>query len=94
MPTASWEGAVIAQSDRCEMVEGNAYFPPDAVRREHLAPSDHTSVCSWKGTARYYDVVVGDRRNPNAAWTYPTPSPAARKITGYVAFWKGVRVDP
>jgi len=94
MPTASWEGAVLAQSDRCVVIEGNQYFPADSVRREHLAPSDHTSVCSWKGTAQYYDVVVAGKRNPNAAWYYPTPLPAAKQIAGYVAFWKGVSVDP
>lgn len=94
MPKATWEGAVLAQSDRCVVVEGNQYFPPDDVRREVLEPSDHTSVCPWKGTARYYDVVVNGKRNPNAAWYYPEPSPAAREIAGHIAFWKGVRVEP
>ena len=94
MPKATWEGAVLAESDRCVVVEGNQYFPPEAVRREVLEPSDHTSVCSWKGTARYYDVVVNGKRNPNAAWYYPEPSPAARQIAGRIAFWKGVRVEP
>jgi uncharacterized protein (DUF427 family) len=91
---AIWEDVVLAESDRCVVVEGNPYFPADAVKREHLEPSDHTSVCSWKGTAHYYDVVVGGKRNPNAAWTYPEPSPAARQIAGRIAFWKGVRVEP
>jgi uncharacterized protein (DUF427 family) len=94
MPKASWEGAVLAESDRCVAVEGNQYFPPDAVRRELLEPSDHTSVCPWKGTARYYDVVVNGKRNPNAAWYYPEPLPAAKQIAGRIAFWKGVRVEP
>jgi len=94
VPKATWEGAVLAESDRCVVVEGNQYFPPEAVRREVLEPSDHTSVCSWKGTARYYDVVVNGKRNPNAAWYYPEPSPAARQIAGRIAFWKGVRVEP
>ena len=94
MPKASWEGAVLAESDRCVVVEGNQYFPPDAVRREVLEPSDHTSVCPWKGTARYYDVVVNGKRNPNAAWYYPEPLPAAKQIAGRIAFWKGVRVEP
>jgi uncharacterized protein (DUF427 family) len=93
MSKASWEGAVLAESDRCVVVEGNQYFPPDAVRRELLEPSDHTSVCSWKGTARYYDVVVNGKRNPNAAWYYPEPLPAAKQIAGRIAFWKGVRVE-
>jgi uncharacterized protein (DUF427 family) len=94
VPKATWEGAVLAQSDRCVVVEGNQYFPLDDVRREVLEPSDHTSVCPWKGTARYYDVVVNGKRNPNAAWYYPEPSPAAREIAGRIAFWKGVRVEP
>ena len=94
MPKASWEGAVLAESDRCVVVEGNQYFPPDAVRREVLEPSDHTSVCPWKGKARYYDVVVNGKRNPNAAWYYPEPLPAAKQIAGRIAFWKGVRVEP
>ena len=94
MPTATWEGAVLAESDRCVVVEGNQYFPPEAVRREVLEPSDHTSVCSWKVTARYYDVVVNGKRNPNAAWYYPEPLPAAKQIAGRIAFWKGVRVEP
>lgn len=93
MPKATWEGSVLAQSDRCVVVEGNQYFPPEDVRRETLEPSDHTSVCQWKGTARYYDVVVNGKRNPNAAWYYPEPLPAAKQIAGRVAFWKGVRVD-
>lgn len=93
MPKATWEGAVLAESDRCVVVEGNQYFPPDAVRREVLEPSDHTSVCPWKGTARYYDVVVNGKCNPNAAWYYPEPLPAAKQIAGRIAFWRGVRVE-
>jgi uncharacterized protein (DUF427 family) len=84
---------VLAESDRCVVVEGNQYFPPDSVRRELLEPSDHTSVCPWKGTALYYDVVVNGKRNPNAAWYYPSPLPAAKQIAGRIAFWKGVRVE-
>jgi len=94
VPKATWEGAVLAESDRCVAVEGNQYFPPEAVQRQLLEPSDHTSVCSWKGTARYYDVVVNGKRNPNAAWYYPEPSPAAKQIAGRIAFWKGVQVEP
>jgi uncharacterized protein (DUF427 family) len=93
VPKATWEGAVLAESDRCVVIEGNQYFPPEAVQREMLEPSDHITVCSWKGTARYYDVVVNGKRNPNAAWYYPEPLPAAKQITGRIAFWKGVRVE-
>lgn len=92
MATATWGGSVIAESDDTRIVEGNHYFPPDAVRQEHLRPTEHHSVCPWKGTASYYDVVVGDVVNPNAAWYYPEPRDAANEITGYVAFWKGVTV--
>jgi uncharacterized protein (DUF427 family) len=94
MPRAIWKGAVIAQSNRTEVVEGNQYFPPDAVKREHLRESSTHSVCPWKGTASYYDVVVGDQVNKDAAWYYPTPKEAARQIANHVAFWHGVTVEP
>ncbi len=89
---AVWSGAVIAESDRCQVVEGNQYFPPESVKREHLRPSATHTVCSWKGTASYYDVVVGDQVNRDAAWYYPTPKDAAASIAGWVAFWHGVAV--
>ncbi|HEY8514685.1 MAG TPA: DUF427 domain-containing protein [Candidatus Binatia bacterium] len=94
MARASWNGAVIADSEVFETVEGNVYFPPDRVRREHLRDSATTSVCPWKGTARYYDVVVGDDVNRDAAWYYPDPKPAASNIKDHVAFWRGVEVQP
>ena len=96
MPRAIWEGVVLAEApdDQVEVVEGNVYFPPDAVRREHLRPSDARTVCPWKGTASYYDVAVGDRVNEGAAWYYPQPKEAARRIGGRIAFWRGVRVEP
>ena len=93
MPKASWENAVIAESDRCEVVEGNQYFPPDAIRMEHFRPSTTTTVCSWKGLANYYDVVVNGKINKDAAWYYAEPLPAAKQIKGHVAFWRGVKVD-
>jgi uncharacterized protein (DUF427 family) len=93
MTRASWNGAVLAESDTTEIVEGNHYFPPDSIRQEFFRASDTHTVCSWKGTASYYDVVVNGQVNPDAAWYYPTPKPAAQNIAGYVAFWKGVRVD-
>jgi uncharacterized protein (DUF427 family) len=93
MAKAIWNDTVIAESDRFEIVEGNVYFPADSMRTEHLrASSTHTS-CPWKGTASYYDVVVGDAVNRDAAWYYPTPSAAAAQIKGHVAFWKGVKVE-
>jgi uncharacterized protein (DUF427 family) len=93
MPRASWNGAVIAASDEFESVEGNLYFPPDKVRRELLRDSTTTTVCPWKGTAHYYDVVVGGEVNRDAAWYYPEPKPAARNIKDHVAFWRGVEVE-
>jgi uncharacterized protein (DUF427 family) len=84
---------VIAESDATRVVEGNHYFPPDAVRREHLAPSETHTICHWKGEASYYDVVAGGAVNRDAAWYYPAPREAAEQIAGYVAFWRGVTVE-
>ena len=91
---AIWNGAVIAESDATVVVEGNHYFPPASLNRDHLRPSDHTTVCPWKGTAGYFDVVVGDEENPNAAWIYREPKEAAAEIRDHVAFWRGVEVTP
>ena len=93
MAKAIWEDTVIAESDDCVMVEGNHYFPADSVRMEFMQPVDHTTVCGWKGVANYYDIVVGGKRNPGAAWYYAAPLPAASQIEGRIAFWKGVRVE-
>jgi uncharacterized protein (DUF427 family) len=94
MPTATWQGTTIAEAPSADIVtvDGNLYFPLIAVGAAHLKPSSHTTVCSWKGTAHYYDVVVGGNVNQNAAWYYPEPKDAAKEIKGYVAFWKGVEV--
>ena len=89
---AIWNGEVIAESDDTVVVEGNHYFPETSLRKEFFRASSQTSVCPWKGTASYYDVEVGDERNPGAAWTYPEPKPAAAEIQGRVAFWRGVEV--
>lgn len=94
MSRAIWNGTVLAESDRCVVVEGNRYFPPDALRRAHFRDSETHTVCSWKGTASYYDIVVNDQTNKDAAWCYPTPKDAAKEIAGYVAFWRGVTVEP
>jgi len=94
MPRAFWKGTSIAESDRSRVVENNHYFPPDAVRREHLRPSDTHTLCGWKGEASYYDVVVGADVNRDAAWYYPDPKPAAEEIRGWIAFWRGVTVEP
>ncbi len=93
MARATWNGAVLAESDTYEVVENNVYFPPNSINRQYLRESDHTSVCPWKGTASYYDVVVEGNTNRNAAWYYPDPSDAAKNIKDHVAFWKGVKVE-
>jgi uncharacterized protein (DUF427 family) len=92
MTTASWNGVVIAESDDIVTVEGNAYFPRDAVREDVLRPSDHHTVCPWKGTASYYDLEVDGAVNKDAVWFYPAPKDAAKEITDRVAFWHGVEV--
>ena len=92
MARAVWNGQVIAESDNTEIVEGNHYFPKEAVNKEFLEESDHHTVCPWKGNASYYDIVVDGKVIENAAWYYPAPSKAAEIITGHVAFWKGVEV--
>ena len=92
MAKANWHNAPLAESAQTQMVEGNHYFPPDSLRREYFEPSDHTTVCPWKGTAHYYHVVVNGEKNANAAWYYPEPKQAAANIKDHVAFWKGVEV--
>jgi uncharacterized protein (DUF427 family) len=93
MPKATWNGAVLAESDRCVVVEGNQYFPLDAIQSEYFQPSDTHTTCPWKGVASYYNIVVDGQVNKDAAWYYPAPKDAAREITGHVAFWRGVKVE-
>ncbi|MGI8754924.1 MAG: DUF427 domain-containing protein [Acidimicrobiales bacterium] len=93
MTTATWHDTLVAESDETVVVEGNHYFPPSSVNQDMLRPSDQTSVCPWKGTASYYDVVVDGDVNPGAAWYYPAPKDAAAEIQDHVAFWNGVTVD-
>ena len=93
MARATWNGAVLADSNATKVVEGNHYFPPESIDRQYFSESSATSVCGWKGTANYYDVVVDGKTNEQAAWFYAEPKEAAAEIAGYVAFWKGVVVD-
>ena len=90
---AIWNGHTIAESDATIVVEGNHYFPPDSIQKDFFTDSSHTSTCPWKGNAKYYNVVVEGKENNDAAWYYPAPKDAAKNITGYVAFWKGVDVQ-
>jgi uncharacterized protein (DUF427 family) len=90
---ATWNGVLIAESDKTILVEGNQYFPAEDVVAERLQPNDTTTHCPWKGDASYYDVVIDGDRNPGSAWYYPEPFAAAAPIRDYVAFWKGVEVS-
>jgi uncharacterized protein (DUF427 family) len=90
---ATWKGEVLAESDETVVVEGNHYFPVNSIKRENLRESETHTVCPWKGTASYYDVVVGGDVNKDAAWFYPEPKDAAREIKDRVAFWRGVKVE-
>lgn len=92
MPKAMWNGAVLAESDRTEIVEGNHYFPPESIRWEYFKESSTHTTCPWKGQANYYTIVVNGKENRDAAWYYPNPKEAAKQIKGYVAFWHGVEV--
>ena len=87
-------GTVLAESDDTVVVENNHYFPPESVHTEFLRPSTTVTVCPWKGQASYYSVVVDGQENPDAAWYYPDPKPAAADIKGHIAFWRGVQVKP
>jgi Uncharacterized protein conserved in bacteria len=90
---AIWNSAVLAESDQTVVIEGNHYFPPESIKREHFHESTTHTVCPWKGTASYYDVVVDGQTNKDAAWYYPETKPAAHEIKGYIAFWHGVKVE-
>ena len=89
---AIWQNTTIAESNDTVIVEGNHYFPPEAVANEFLKSSEHTTYCPWKGTAHYYSVQVGSQTNDDAAWYYPEPKQAADNIRGYVCFWHGIEV--
>ena len=93
MAKAIWENTVLAESDQTSDGEGTQYFPPQAIKTDYFKPSSQHTTCPWKGLANYYDVEVNGKRNANAAWYYPEPKPAATRIKGYVAFWKGVKVE-
>ncbi len=93
MARAVWNDQVVAESNTCEVVDGNHYFPPDTIKREFFQDSETTSVCPWKGTAKYFSLSVGGEVNQDAAWCYPDTKPEAKHFEGYVAFWKGVTVE-
>ena len=90
---AIWENTLLAESIKTIVVEGNHYFPSDSIKREFFKASDTHSTCPWKGLASYYNVQVGEKVNPDAAWYYPEPKDAAKSIKDHVAFWRGVKVS-
>jgi uncharacterized protein (DUF427 family) len=92
MTTATWNGAVIAESTDTVVVEGNHYFPVSSVNRALLRPSATNTICYWKGTAHYYSLEVDGKTNVDAAWYYPEPKPEAAQIKDHIAFWRGVKV--
>jgi len=91
---AIWNGTVIAASDDTVVVEGNHYFPAGSLDRRYVRPSDHTTICGWKGVANYYSLVVNGETNTDAVWYYADPKPAAEAVRDRVAFWKGVQIQP
>ncbi|MGL4500355.1 MAG: DUF427 domain-containing protein [Planktothrix sp.] len=93
MPKAVWNGTVLAESDQCVVVDGNQYFPANSIKPEYFQESNTHTTCGWKGVASYYDIVVEGQKNKDAAWYYPEPKSAAKNIEGYIAFWKGVKVE-
>lgn len=89
---ATWNGAVLAESDQGIVIENNYYFPPNSIQKAYFRPSATHTTCPWKGEASYCSIEVNGQTNADAAWFYPTPKPAAKEITGYYAFWHGVQV--
>ena len=89
---ATWNGETIAESNATIVVEGNHYFPADSINKQYYASTETHTVCGWKGTASYYNVVVNGETNKDAAWYYPDAKDDAKNIEGYIAFWKGVEV--
>jgi uncharacterized protein (DUF427 family) len=93
MAKATWNGEVIAESDKAILVEGNLYFPPDSVKREYLKNSDTKYHCPWKGEAGYYNIVIDAQTNKDGAWYYYKTTDAAKPIENYVAFDKHLGIQ-
>ena len=89
---AKWKGVIIAESETVINIEGNSYFPTNSVKMDYLVASEMHTICHWKGTASYYDLVINGVINKDAAWYYPNSSGLAAKIKNYIAFWQGVEV--
>lgn len=93
MPKAIWNGAVLAESDNTVVVEGNHYFPVDTINKQYFTETNTHTTCPWKGVASYYSIEVDGQVNKDAAWYYPSAKEKAKNIEGYVAFWKGIKVE-
>ena len=93
MPKAIWNGAVLAESNNCELLEGNQYFPPDSINKEYFTSTESHTSCALKGQASYYTIVVDGQENKDAAWYYPNPKPGYERIKNYIGFWRGVKVE-
>ncbi len=90
---AIWNDEIIAESENTVVVEGNHYFPNESVNKKYLVESNKNSFCPWKGTANYFSLKVNGKINDDSAWYYPDPKPAAAEIKGYIAFWRGVKIE-
>lgn len=93
MPKAIWNGAILAESNDTQVVEGNHYFPPSAIAKEYFKESSTHTTCPWKGVASYYTIEVNGQQNKDAAWYYPQAKEKAKHIENYIAFWRGVKVE-
>lgn len=95
MPKAIWNGVILAESDQCETVEGNFYFPPDSIKSEYFKPTETHTTCPWKGVADYFTLEVNGESLKDAAWTYPEAKDRAKPIQGYIAFYKakGITIE-
>ncbi|HUD07126.1 MAG TPA: DUF427 domain-containing protein [Candidatus Saccharimonadales bacterium] len=94
-----WNDIVIAEADKDQLIyiEGNWYFPPDSVKSEFLEKSDTPYTCPWKGVCQYFNLVSGDMKSEDNAWSYPHPKPSAidtvkKDFSNYVAFWRDAKV--
>jgi uncharacterized protein (DUF427 family) len=105
--TVDVDGVRIATTDRPFRVLETShpptyYLPAGSISAGVLVEAGGGSVCEWKGQARYWDVVAGDRTLPRAAWSYPAPTAPFMAIAGHVSFYpsmvechvEGVRVEP
>lgn len=89
---AKWNNQIIAESDKTTLVENNHYFPVNSIKKEYFEKNSTHTTCPWKGEASYFDIVVDNEKNNDAAWYYPNPKDAAKHIKGMIGFWKGVEI--